>query len=97
MRFQVPQFIEKESKLFGPLTLKQFLWCMGGGVAFVFAQFFVTGTVLIVITIIIALITAFLAFGKVNDMSGPNYILNAIVFFLSSKKFTYHGDEDKKS
>ena len=30
MRFQVPQFIEVEDKIFGPLTLKQFLYTAGG-------------------------------------------------------------------
>ncbi len=30
-QFQVPQFIEVEDKIFGPLTLKQFLYVLGGG------------------------------------------------------------------
>ena len=37
MRFQVPQFIDMEDKIFGPLTLKQFIYCAGGaGVALIF-------------------------------------------------------------
>ncbi len=35
MRFQVPQFIEIEDKIFGPLTFKQFVY-MGGGLAMAF-------------------------------------------------------------
>ncbi len=31
MRYQVPQFIEIEDKIFGPLTFKQFLYIAGGG------------------------------------------------------------------
>jgi hypothetical protein len=31
MRYQVPQFIEVEDKIFGPLTIKQFLYLAGGG------------------------------------------------------------------
>ena len=31
MQFQVPQFIEVEDKIFGPLTFKQFVY-IGGGV-----------------------------------------------------------------
>lgn len=31
MRFQVPQFIEVEDKIFGPLTFKQFIYLAGGG------------------------------------------------------------------
>lgn len=30
MQFQVPQFIEVEDKIFGPLTFKQFIYVMGG-------------------------------------------------------------------
>lgn len=30
MQFQVPQFIEVEDKIFGPLTFKQFLYLAGG-------------------------------------------------------------------
>ncbi|TSC86995.1 MAG: hypothetical protein G01um10148_100 [Parcubacteria group bacterium Gr01-1014_8] len=31
MQFQVPQFIEVEDKIFGPLTFKQFVYVAGGG------------------------------------------------------------------
>jgi len=35
MQFEVPQFIEVEDKIFGPLTLKQFIYLAGGaGVSF---------------------------------------------------------------
>ena len=30
-QYQVPQFIEVEDKIFGPLTLRQFIWLAGGG------------------------------------------------------------------
>ena len=30
MQFQVPQFIEIEDKIFGPLTFKQFIYLAGG-------------------------------------------------------------------
>src|SRR5487761_2165005 len=30
MQYQVPQFIEVEDKIFGPLTLKQFIYLAGG-------------------------------------------------------------------
>ena len=31
MRFEVPQFIDVEDKIFGPLTFKQFAYLAGGG------------------------------------------------------------------
>lgn len=40
MQFQVPQFIEVEDKIIGPLTLKQFLYFLGGaGSAFILWRF----------------------------------------------------------
>lgn len=37
MQFQVPQFIEVEDKIFGPLTFKQFIYLGGGlGTAYIF-------------------------------------------------------------
>jgi hypothetical protein len=36
MQFQVPQFIEVEDKIFGPLTFKQFIYVAGGtGLAYI--------------------------------------------------------------
>ncbi len=36
MQFQVPQFIEVEDKIFGPLTFRQFLYLAGGtGLSFI--------------------------------------------------------------
>lgn len=36
MQFQVPQFIEVEDKIFGPLTFKQFIYVAGGaGIAYI--------------------------------------------------------------
>jgi hypothetical protein len=36
MQFQVPQFIEVEDKIFGPLTFKQFVYLLGGaGIAYI--------------------------------------------------------------
>ncbi len=31
MRFSVPQFIDVEDKIFGPLTFRQFIYLVGGG------------------------------------------------------------------
>ncbi len=41
MQYQVPQFIEIEDKIFGPLTLKQFLYLAGGaGICLIFFTIF---------------------------------------------------------
>jgi hypothetical protein len=41
MQFQVPQFIEVEDKIFGPLTFKQFIYLIGGaGACYLFWRLF---------------------------------------------------------
>lgn len=40
MQFQVPQFIEVEDKIFGPLTFKQFIYVLGGvGLCYILWRF----------------------------------------------------------
>lgn len=67
MRFEVPQFIEIEDKIFGPFTWKQFVY-LGGGVGlavvlFFIAPFFVT----FIVGIPLAILAAALAFYPVNS------------------------------
>lgn len=67
MRFQVPQFIEVEDKIFGPLTFKQFVYLAGGaGVCVIFLTFLPRFLALLVSLPVAALALA-LAFYKVNE------------------------------
>lgn len=67
MKFQVPQFIEIEDKIIGPLTFKQFIYLAGGGgLSFLFFRIMplLIAILLIAPTIILSLA---LAFYKVNN------------------------------
>ena len=48
MRFEVPQFIEIEDKIFGPLTWKQFVY-LGGGLALATVLFFMAPFIVFVL------------------------------------------------
>jgi len=96
MRFQVPQFTEAETKLVGPLNLRQFLWFLGAGVIFLIVQFFTKGTILLIIGIILAVIAASMAWVRIGNLSLPAYFLNAIVFAVNPKKFTYQKTDEQK-
>lgn len=66
MQFQVPQFIETEDKIIGPLTLKQFGF-IGGAALVVGLLFLVLEFLLwILIAVIFGALAAMLAFGKIN-------------------------------
>ncbi len=67
MRFQVPQFIDIEDKVFGPFTFKQFVYIAGGvGICFVLLR--ILPRFLAIMAIIpVALLSLALAFYKMNN------------------------------
>lgn len=90
MQFQVPQFIEIEDKIFGPLTLKQFVFVAGGAglcvVMFLFIPFKILSIPLI---IIIAGFSLALAFYKVNGKPFINVVESAFYYFLGGKLYIW--------
>ena len=97
MKFQLPQFIETETKLVGPLTLRQFLW-VAGGVAILFLLFMLLGLsfVFFVAGLPIAAIFAALAFLKVDEMPLINYIAYLLSYLLNPKRYIFRKEEENK-
>ncbi len=95
MRFQVPQFIEIEDKVVGPLTLKQFMYLAGGaGMIFVAYKLLPIFISIFIIPIILALTLA-LAFYKVNNKPFID-ILEAGFSFYTGEKLYIWKKQDKK-
>lgn len=96
MRFQVPQFIDTETRLVGPFTLKQFLWIASGAVLVFLLNFFLSPGYLIAAGVIIMLIAVAFAYAKIEGMSLVSYLIKALVYMLSSKRylFTKSGNEE---
>lgn len=68
MEYQVPQFIEVEDKIFGPFTLKQFIYLAGGiGISVVLILYVKPLVLAILLVAPIAALTGALAFYKVNN------------------------------
>lgn len=85
MRFEVPQFIEIEDKIFGPLTWRQFLY-LGGGVGMGVVLFLTGGfLVFLFIGLPLALLAFALAFFPVNNRPF-SFFLEAIVNYLKGTK-----------
>lgn len=95
MRFEVPQFIEIEDKIFGPFTWKQFVYLLGGAGA-TFLLFITLPFVLFVVAAapVIAL-TAGLAFYQVNNRPFV-VILEAFVGYFTGARLYLWRKEDKK-
>lgn len=101
MRFEVPQFIEVDDKIFGPLTWRQFLY-LGGGVGMSVVMFLIFPLVFFVLFgIPLALLAGALAFYQVNNRpfsffleSIINYIRKQhIYFWKQSSDVVYKRDE----
>jgi len=89
MRFQVPQFIEIEDKIIGPLTFKQFVYVAGSiGLGVIFFTFLPT-----IIAVFLALpVVGFgmmLAFYKVNGKPFVNTVESAVKYFFGAKLYLW--------
>ena len=98
MNFQVPQFIDVEDKIFGPLTFKQFAYVVGGaGTCFVvFAYVRHLSTVLALILILpIAGFFLALAFQKINGQPMISVLEAAVKYFTSHKLYLWKREPAK--
>ena len=92
MRFQVPQFIETETKIVGPLTWKQFIW-VAFGVGLLLMLFrLLTGFWLIFVSMIVIAVFGALAFLRIEEMSLIEYLMKALGFALGPKKYLFKKD-----
>ncbi|HCW31934.1 MAG: hypothetical protein UT36_C0003G0104 [Candidatus Peregrinibacteria bacterium GW2011_GWF2_39_17] len=90
MQFKIPQNVQMEDKIVGPLTLKQLIIvAVGGGIDYFIyvslARVYVL-TVWIVPVAVIGLITLAIAFIKIQGISFIRYLLLSFEFYLKPRK-----------
>lgn len=89
MKYQTPQFIDIEDRLFGPLTVKQFVYLVGGaGLSFIAYRFLTFFIAILVIAPIVALSLA-LAFWKINGKPFVFVLESAIRYYFSEKLYLW--------
>lgn len=94
-QFQVPQFIEVEDKLFGPLTFKQFLYLAGGiGISFILYAWLPFIAAILPIAGVISISLA-LAFVKYNGRPFISTLEAFVKYILSSKLYVWKKEEEK--
>jgi hypothetical protein len=98
MRFQVPQFIEVEDKIFGQLTLKQFIY-LAGGAGLSFTIYRIVGSLIISVLPIILILSfsATLAFYKINNKPFIFVLEAAFKYFFSSKLYIWKKEQNVKA
>ena len=89
MRFEVPQFIEIEDKIFGPLTWKQFIYVAGGAGVATVLFFFTPFIIFLILGLPIAAFTFILSFYPVNNRPFSLFLEAAVKYFKGTKLYLW--------
>jgi hypothetical protein len=92
-QFQVPQFIDIEDKIIGPLTLKQFLYLLGGGAVVIVARALFVPFLFYIISAFVLGLSLALAFYKVNGIPFPKIIAAALSYFSKPRLYIWKQEE----
>lgn len=89
MRYQVPQFIEFESKIIGPFSFKQFVYLLGGtGGTYIFYKIFGMFPGILFILALWALAGS-LAFVKINNKDFVDILAAGFSYLTKSKLYIW--------
>lgn len=97
MQFQVPQFIEVEDKIFGPLTFKQFVFLAGGAGMVYLAWRVLPFIVAIPIMALVGCLALALAFFQYNGRPFLFAIETFFYYALRSKLYLWSNETRKKA
>ena len=89
MQFQVPQFIEVEDKIIGPLTGKQFFYLVGAGALVFLLRTFLEWWLVIILGGPVVGLAVAMAFLKINGIPFIKIMSNAITYYISGKLFLW--------
>ena len=90
MQFRVPQFIDIEDKIIGPLTWRQFAYCLGAvGVTYLAIRFIPSNIISLIFISPVAGLFLALAFVKINNQPFVEVMEHAINYFSRSNIYTW--------
>jgi hypothetical protein len=89
MQYQIPQFLEIEDKIFGPLTLKQFLYTAAGAAIMYLAWANLPQILAVIIGGPFLILFLGLAFYKVNNRPLSKTIEFALTYFTKPKLYIW--------
>ena len=77
-QFVVPQFIDVEGKIIGPITIRQFILMLAGGLLIFLTFRFLSFTIFIFSTVFIVIFVVIFGFVKVNSRPIHKFIINVM-------------------
>jgi|GEM_PF-302402 len=93
MQFEVPQFIEIEDKIIGPLTWRQFIYLAGGGGILIILYLTVPFIFIIIIGLPFMALAVALAFHKVNNRPLSIFLESSINYLTKTKLYLWKREE----
>lgn len=93
MDFPVPQFIEVEEKILGPLTLKQTLYLVGAAGVIFILYFFMEMWLFIILSAVIFGTAASFAFIKIGGRSLGQFLSSVIIYSFAPRLFIWKKTE----
>lgn len=94
--FQVPQFIDVEDKVVGPLTLRQFLFVALAAVIIFLSKSIFAFWLWIMLSIVVGCLGIALAFVKVNGQPLSKVVLNGIKYLIRPRLYVWQRGEIKR-
>ena len=90
MQFKVPQKIDIEDRIVGPLTMVQFVYAVvgGGGAYLIFS--IMPHPINYLLAVPIAMFTFFIVFVKINGRPSTNFLKNLLVYLTNPKTRLWH-------
>ena len=89
MQFQVPQFIEVEDRIFGPFTVREFIYLAGGAGFTAMLITMVPFYLALLLSLPVVLLSAALAFYKINNRPFVDVLQAAVYYFLSHRLYIW--------
>ena len=89
MQFQVPQYIDVEDHIVGPLTIRQFLYIATGFLIIFTSFFFLLTWLWVPFSIVVAAVSLSLALVKYNGRPLLSAAIAAFSFFMKPKSYVW--------
>jgi hypothetical protein len=95
-QYNIPQFVDSEDKIFGPVTIRQFAILAIGVVIGGFLWFFLQPNVLVFVIAVapVAGATFAFAFFKVNGQNFDIFLTNIVIYIIKPTLFLWSRDTD---
>ncbi len=93
MRFEVPQFIDVEAKVVGPLTWKQFIY-VAGGVGFLLTLYLTTPFfIFLMLGLPVGILAGSLAFHRVHNRPFSVFVEALVQYMIKNKLYLWRRSE----